>query len=113
MGRFARTLRANSQASSHLVRGEPSTRGYSVEPSHSRQLSHDAFNRSHGSFELVLGPVLLALAGLWLDRRLGITPVLTIALAMAGLVGAVTKLYYTYRHEMAQAAEARGDGGRS
>lgn len=59
-------------------------------------------NRSSGSFELVLSPLLLALAGYALDRWLGIVPVLTVAFAVVGLAGAVVKLYYGYRHEMDQ-----------
>ena len=60
---------------------------------------------SHGSFELVLSPVLLALVGLWLDRSVFHTsPVLTISFAVVGFVGAVIKLYYGYRARMTELA---------
>jgi F0F1-type ATP synthase assembly protein I len=62
---------------------------------------------SHGSFELVLSPVILALLGLWLDRSvLDTTPVLTIVCAVLGFVGAAVKLYYGYRAKMAEHAAA-------
>ena len=38
----------------------------------------DAAHRSSGSFELVLGPVMMALLGLLLDGVFGTKPVLTI-----------------------------------
>lgn len=56
--------------------------------------------RQAGGWELALSPVLLALIGYGLDRLLGTVPVLTIVLAVVGLVGAVTRLYYGYRTEM-------------
>jgi F0F1-type ATP synthase assembly protein I len=58
-------------------------------------------NQSHGSFELVLSPLILALLGLWLDRTLGTGPWLTIAAAVLGLVGASVKIYFEYRSKMA------------
>ncbi|MCB1256610.1 MAG: AtpZ/AtpI family protein [Microthrixaceae bacterium] len=63
------------------------------------------FNRSHGSFELALSPVIFALLGVWLDRKLGTSPLFVIFLALFGIVGAGLKVYYTYRYEMAQHAE--------
>lgn len=60
----------------------------------------EQMNRSHGSFELVLSPFLLGLLGFWIDGRLGITPVLTIALSVLGVVGAVIKLYFGYVDSM-------------
>ena len=62
---------------------------------------HDALWRSHGGFDLVLAPVLLALAGLWLDTRVGIRPVLTITLLVLGAVGAALKVYYDWKRGMA------------
>jgi hypothetical protein len=59
-------------------------------------------NRSAGSYELVFGPLLLALVGYGIDRWLGTTPILTIMAAVIGLAGAVIKLYYSYAHEMDQ-----------
>jgi len=63
--------------------------------------------QTHGSFELVVSPLLLALLGLWLDRSVfGTTPVLTIVFAILGLVGALIKIFYTYRLKMAEHAGA-------
>jgi len=64
-------------------------------------------HRTTGGFELVFSPLLLALVGYGLDRLLGTLPLFTIVLAVAGLTGAVIKLYYTYRAEMEQ-HEANG-----
>jgi F0F1-type ATP synthase assembly protein I len=64
---------------------------------HTRQL-----NRSHGSFELALAPVILGLLGLWLDRTLGTVPVFLVTFTVLGFVGAGVKIYFTYRYEMAQ-----------
>ncbi len=58
--------------------------------------------RGQGGYELVLTPLVLALAGLWLDRRWGITPVLTILGALIGFVTVFICMYYGYRHEMAR-----------
>lgn len=76
-----------------------------------RELSDGVFNQSHGSFELVLGPAILALIGLWLDRKLGVVPVFTLVLAAAGFVGAVAKLYFGYRHAMHEASARRAGAG--
>jgi hypothetical protein len=57
-------------------------------------------NRSTGSYELVLSPVLLALIGFGLDHVFNTLPVLTIVFAVVGLLGAVTKIYFGYRYEM-------------
>ncbi len=63
--------------------------------------------QTHGSFELVVSPLLLALFGLWLDRSVfDTTPVLTIVFAVLGLVGALIKIYYTYRLKMDEHASA-------
>lgn len=76
-----------------------------------REFTDGLFNQSHGSFELVLAPVILALAGLALDRWLGITPVLTIVFAVAGMLGSWAKQYFTYRAALeAQSARRAGAG---
>lgn len=56
--------------------------------------------RTTGGYELVFSPMLLALIGYGLDRLFGTVPVLTIIFGVAGLVGAVTKMYFTYRSDM-------------
>ncbi|MEM7143313.1 MAG: AtpZ/AtpI family protein [Actinomycetota bacterium] len=69
---------------------------------------HDAFWRSSGGFDLVLGPVILSLAGLWLDRTIGTTPLFTIALLLFGAAGAAVKVYYDWKRGM-DAAEVERD----
>jgi F0F1-type ATP synthase assembly protein I len=60
-------------------------------------------NESHGSFELVLSPLILALIGWFLDTRVThTTPLLTVIFAVVGVVGATIKLFYTYRARMAE-----------
>ncbi|MEI7888328.1 MAG: AtpZ/AtpI family protein [Actinomycetes bacterium] len=59
-------------------------------------------NRSHGSFELALAPVILGLLGLWLDRTLGTVPVFLILFTVLGFAGAGVKIYFTYRYQMEQ-----------
>ncbi len=58
--------------------------------------------RSSGSFELVFSAGILALVGLGLDTLLGWRPILTIALAVAGAIGATASIYYKYREAMKQ-----------
>jgi F0F1-type ATP synthase assembly protein I len=70
-----------------------------------RTTSHETtrqLNRSHGSFELALAPVILGLLGLWLDRTLGTVPVFLVTFTVLGFAGAGVKIYFTYRYEMAQ-----------
>ena len=72
-----------------------------MDVSQRRELS-EQMHRTTGGFELVFSPLLLALVGYGLDRLLGTLPVFTIIFAVVGLVGAVVKLYFTYRYEMEQ-----------
>jgi F0F1-type ATP synthase assembly protein I len=68
----------------------------------------EQLNSTHGSFELVLSPVLLALLGLWLDRSVWhTTPWCTVIFAVVGFAGAVVKLYYGYRARMAELTAER------
>ena len=78
--------------------------------SQQRELS-EQMHRTTGGFELVFSPLLLALVGFGLDRWLGTLPWITIAFAVVGLAGAVTKIYFTYRAEMDQ-HQARGPWAR-
>ena len=64
-----------------------------------------SLNRSHGSFELAFAPVILALLGLWLDRTIGTVPVFTLLFALVGVLGAFTKVYYSYKLSMAALQE--------
>ncbi|MFN8053081.1 MAG: AtpZ/AtpI family protein [Acidimicrobiales bacterium] len=62
-------------------------------------------NSSHGSFELVVSPIVLGLGGWWIDSKLGTGPWFLIGLAVFGVVGAVTKLYLSYTAKMADVTE--------
>lgn len=59
-------------------------------------------HRSSGSFELVLSAVVLGLVGLWIDGRVGTTPIFTIVLTVAGFLGAGASLYYRYKYEISR-----------
>jgi F0F1-type ATP synthase assembly protein I len=64
-------------------------------------------HQSHGSFELVASPVILALGGWWIDGRLGTGPWLMVLGVVLGVVGAVTKLVIEYRVAMTRHADSR------
>jgi hypothetical protein len=49
------------------------------------------------AFEFAAVPVLFALAGVWLDGRLGIRPWLTVALLVVGITGVVARAIYAYK----------------
>lgn len=70
-------------------------------------------NQSHGSFELVLSPLILALLGYLLDSKvLHTTPIFTVVAAVLGVVGATIKLFITYKAKMAQLDAAAPWAGR-
>ena len=54
------------------------------------------------AIEMVMTPLLFALLGWALDRWLGTSPVLLIALALFGVVGMAVKTYYAYAEKMRQ-----------
>ncbi|MGH1489924.1 MAG: AtpZ/AtpI family protein [Acidimicrobiales bacterium] len=56
--------------------------------------------QSTGGYDLVLTGVVFALAGLWLDKRFGFTPVLTIVMTVVGFTGSVLNIYYRYNREI-------------
>jgi F0F1-type ATP synthase assembly protein I len=60
-----------------------------------------SLHRSHGSFELAMAPVLMALIGLWLDKTFNTLPLFTIVLALVGVVGSTVKVIYVYKAQMA------------
>ena len=68
------------------------------------ELTHQ-LTTSHSGYELVVTPLLLGLFGFWLDGVIGIRPVLTIALAVFGVVGASASFYLRYRHQMGEATD--------
>ncbi|HEX9529789.1 MAG TPA: AtpZ/AtpI family protein [Acidimicrobiales bacterium] len=76
-----------------------------------RDLYH-GFSESFGhAVELACTPVLFGGAGWWLDHRLGIFPVLTIALVVLCLVGMFARMYYAYEARM-QAHDTEAVWGR-
>jgi F0F1-type ATP synthase assembly protein I len=77
-----------------------------VNPLRPRPAAQPISANSSAAFEFVMAPVIMALIGLWLDKSVFHTlPVLTVAFAILGLVGATIKLYYGYKFQMAQHAE--------
>lgn len=59
-------------------------------------------SQATGGYEIVLSGVIFALAGLWLDRRFGTTPLFIIVLSVLGFTGSVLNVYYKYRNEIAK-----------
>ena len=83
----------------------PAETNQSTEPrSNAREMTR-SLHRSHGSFELALAPVILALLGLWLDRTIGTVPLFTLLFAAVGIAGAFAKVYYQYKASMADLDE--------
>lgn len=74
---------------------------------HAQRDLHDALWQSSGGYDLVLGPVILSLGGLWLDRRLDTAPIFMIVLLVLGAVGAGAKVYYDWKRRMAVATAER------
>ena len=76
-----------------------------------RDLYNGFGNTLSRSIELVAAPLIFAFIGHLLDRWLGLTPILTIALAAFAVAGTFLRLYYGYgeamRHEEANAPWAR------
>jgi hypothetical protein len=59
------------------------------------------------AFELAVTPAILGLFGYWLDKRLGILPVLTIVLALVAFVTLLAQTWYGYVQQM-EALERAG-----
>lgn len=68
--------------------------------SHRRDLYDGFGNTLARAVELVATPVLFALAGNALDRRLGTGPVLAVVLVVLAVVGTGAKMYYGYEAAM-------------
>lgn len=65
------------------------------------QLLYSGFGNALGrAFELAGVPVVCALAGRWLDQRLGVQPLLTVVLITASVVGGGARMYYGYRNDI-------------
>jgi F0F1-type ATP synthase assembly protein I len=73
-----------------------------------RQATYRGFSDAWAlSAELVITPLLFALAGFGLDRWLGTGPVLAIVLGLFGLFGTVVHIYYDYRARIAKEEEGK------
>lgn len=59
------------------------------------------------AFEMAVVPVLFALVGLVLDRWIGVTPALTLTLAVLGLIGVFARAYYWYIAQAEQAEQGK------
>jgi positive regulator of sigma E activity len=55
----------------------------------------------------VVIPLLFGWFGHWLDGRLGIAPVLTVAFALLGVAGVFVTVYYRYQARMAAMEEGK------
>lgn len=64
-----------------------------------RRLGED-LGQSTGGTDMVLTGVVFALAGLWLDTKLGTTPLFIIVLTIVGFAGSVLNVYYRYNREI-------------
>ena len=62
--------------------------------------------------ELVLSAVLFGVLGLWIDSKLGTTPIFLLVFTLLGFAGAAISVYYRYRHDIAQ-LEAERDATRA
>jgi hypothetical protein len=63
-------------------------------------------DQSNGGLELTLSAAALGLAGWWLDRRLGTSPILLLTCGFLGFIGSALSLYYRY---VAQIARLRAE----
>jgi len=73
-----------------------------------RQATYNGFGDAlaHAT-ELVVTPLLFALAGYGLDRLFGTGPVLAIVLGLVGVLGVAVKSYYEYAARMAREEEGK------
>jgi F0F1-type ATP synthase assembly protein I len=71
-----------------------------VDDREQRELWNGFSNALSRAIELVLTPLLFALAGYGLDRWLGTSPLFVVLLAALAFVGLAVKSYYVYREDM-------------
>lgn len=71
----------------------------------------EQLHSSNGSVELVLSAVLFGLVGLWVDSKIGTTPIFFLVFTLLGFVGAGISVYYRYRSDIAR-LEAQRDSAR-
>ena len=62
------------------------------------------------ALEMSVTPVLFALLGLFLDRRVGTVPLFAVGFSVLAMVGVFVKAYYVYRFKSEQEEEARSWG---
>jgi len=60
-----------------------------------RQFSNDG-----GGIELGLAGVVFGLFGLWIDKKIGTTPVLFIGFFLFGFLGSAFSFYYRFKEQM-------------
>ena len=72
-----------------------------------RRFIEELGNSNTGAFELVLTPLILALAGYGLDRVFGTRPVLMLVFGIVAFFGVVYKIYLEYTLRMKQAEEGK------
>lgn len=80
-----------------------------MEEREQRELWNGFGNALSMALELVITPLVFALAGYGLDRWFGTSPLFLVLLAGLAFVGLALKSYYTYRAAM-EAHEARLPG---
>jgi F0F1-type ATP synthase assembly protein I len=73
-----------------------------------RQATYNGFGDAlaHAT-ELVVTPLLFALAGYGLDRLFGTGPVLAIVFGLVGVIGVAVKSYYEYAARIAREEEGK------
>jgi F0F1-type ATP synthase assembly protein I len=71
-----------------------------VDDREQRELWNGFSNALSRAIELVVTPLLFALAGYGLDRWLGTSPLFAVLLASFAFVGLAVKSYYVYREDM-------------
>jgi Putative F0F1-ATPase subunit Ca2+/Mg2+ transporter len=78
-----------------------------VQERHSRELHDGAGDAFAAAFEMIVTPAIFGLLGWFIDSRLGLFPVFTLALAGLVLGYQVWKLYVKYSADMDAALEQR------
>jgi len=59
------------------------------------------FGKHGGGIELALASVVFGLLGLWIDSKMGTTPILFIGFFIFGFLGSAFSVYYLFKEEMA------------
>ncbi len=67
----------------------------------------EQLHSSNGSVELVLSAVLFGLIGLWIDSKVGTTPIFLLVFTFLGFAGAAISVYYRYRNDIAELERQR------